>query len=75
MSTLISDPENRWTPFRWLRYKLTGDPLKDYERQQLEMFKRTWDDVNDIPHGPSHLRITMKYSYWGKLDRKYRDTE
>lgn len=68
---LFSNPKEEWTPFRWIRYKLTGDPLKPHERNQLEMFERTWEDIDDVPLGRNHLRITDKWSYWSQIDRRY----
>lgn len=65
------DPRNEWTPFRWIRYKLTGSALKSVERKQLKLFQKTWGSPEDMPVNGSTMRIAEKWNYYRNLEFKY----
>ena len=64
----MSDPQNTWTPGRWLRWKLTGDPLTEHEQFCVEMWGRYAEK-----HRPTDLGVgrSLEWDYYSKLRQKY----
>lgn len=71
MLLFYDDPREKWTPGRWLRYRVTGDPLHPRERERKEFYERVWEDINDMEPGATALRVGEQWEYWGLLEQKY----
>lgn len=65
---LPEDPRERYTPFRWLRYKLTGSPLKSYEKRNKEMWEDYMKGRDGMDLGFSRIILLKHYQ---RLEEKY----